>query len=128
VAFDLPHLVPPHVRDLEVRGARLGRVGESDDGAVEDRETRRRALGALLEEHLLADAQTQERFSARGLLDRIAQAAFVEAAHAVGHRALPGEDHAVGAANGLRIARDLDGRVGRDVGERFSTERRLPHP
>src|SRR5437868_4612356 len=72
----LPDLIPPHVRNLVPGSARLGHVGEGDDGAVEHRQPGRIALGAALEEHLLADAQAEEWLSTRRLLDRLAQSAF----------------------------------------------------
>src|SRR5258706_13349271 len=61
-------LVPSHVRDLQARGACLGRAGESDDGPREHGEARRVALGAALEEHLLPDAKAEEGLAPPGLL------------------------------------------------------------
>src|SRR6266542_3493667 len=84
---DLPYLVPSPVRSLVPAGARLGNVGERDDRTVEHCKAGRIALGAALEEHLLADAQAKEGFAARRLLHRLTQAAFLEASHAVRHGA-----------------------------------------
>src|SRR5688572_3953669 len=85
---DLPDLVPAHVRHLDAGRPALGRDLEPDDASAQEGQPRRGPLRALLEEHLLADAQSQERLPARGLLDRLPKAALFEAAHAVGHRAL----------------------------------------
>src|SRR5476651_4569 len=85
---ELPHLVPAHVRNLEPRLAI-----ERAHLPLEQCEPGRVALGAALEEHLLADAQAEEGLVARAERDRLAQSALPQRAHAVGHRALPGEHH-----------------------------------
>src|SRR5947207_194248 len=123
----LPNLVPAHVRNLETGGARLRRIGEGDHVSSQKSEPRRLSLRAFLEEHLLADAQAEERFSARRLLDGFAEPAFPEAAHAIGHRALPRENHAVGAPYGRGVAGNFNLRLRRHMGERLLDGAKVAH-
>jgi hypothetical protein len=123
----LPDLVPAHVRNLQARGAPLGREAESDDAARQQPEARRVALFARLEEHLQPDAKPEEGFRCGGLPDRFPQPVLVERAHAVGHCALAGEHHAVGAANGGGIGGDLDLGLGRDVQQRLLHRAQVAH-
>src|SRR4029077_8896519 len=86
---ELGPLVPAHVGNLQARPAR-----ESLHLATYQREAGRVALGAALEEHLLADAKSEEGLAQRGLADRLSEARLAQRSHAIGHRALPREHHA----------------------------------
>src|SRR5260221_1818861 len=122
VRGDLPHLVPAHVGNLQAGG-----VLERAHLPGEEPQARRVALGAALEKHLLADAQAQERLRARGLGHRLAQAALVQAPHAVGHRPLPGKHDAVGRADAFGIRGDLHLVAGSDVDERLLHRAQVAH-
>ena len=59
--------------------------------------------------------------------DGLAQAARVQLPHAVGHRALAGKHHALGAPHGVRVARDDDRASRRDVLERLRDRAQVAH-
>jgi hypothetical protein len=67
------------------------------------------ALLAVLEEHLLPDADPQERLVPCGFQHRGTQAAGIELAHAVGHGALAGKDDPVGRQHFGRVSRHHHG-------------------
>jgi hypothetical protein len=81
----------------------------------------------VVEEHLLADAKPEEGLAARALPHRVAEAGFLQRAHAVGHRALPGEHHAIGRAHARGIRGDLHFGFGRDVLQRFLHGAQVAH-
>ena len=70
------------------------------------------AFLAMLEQHLQADADAEKGLAARARNHGGAPTAGVELAHAVGHRALPGEDHALGVADDVCIGRDQHAAAG----------------
>src|SRR5258706_4053437 len=118
----LPHLVPSHVRDLHAgprrEPAHLPRQQPQPRGV---------ALGAPLEEHLLADAKPEEGLFAGARDDRLGEPALVQHAHAVGHRPLAREDDAVGPEDRLGIGGDRHLGAGRHVLEGLVHRAQVAH-
>src|SRR5215218_11418361 len=94
----LLHRAPAHVRHLESLARRNDHVGiaEALDATLEYRETLRRPFLALVEQHLQAETDAEEGPARRGLQHRLAQAAGVEATHAIRHGALSRQHHTRG--------------------------------
>lgn len=90
---------------------------ERFDAAPEFRDGRRGAFGAVLQQHLHAHADAEQRLGGGGLQHRFEQARLAQLAHAVGDGALPRQHHAVRGAHLGRVGRDdgVDVRVLRGV-------------
>src|SRR5690606_13868735 len=115
---ELRHFVPAHVRHLQmpaIGGLHAGRVGKAHDPARQDAQARHIALLAALEEHLLADADTQEGLAGGSRHDCITHATRFQLAHAVRHRALAGKHYPIGSRDLARIRRDDNPAAGRNV-------------
>src|SRR3972149_10146061 len=90
----MPYLIPPHVRHLQSISLCVMHVaGKAHHLAAQDAQPRHVAFVTVIEQHLQADADPKKWFMARCLQYRITQPARLEFAHAVRHRALPGEYH-----------------------------------
>jgi hypothetical protein len=76
----------------------------------------------VLEQHLLADADTEEGFAGGSIDHRLAQAALVQLAHAVRHRTLAGHDDTLGRRQHRRIGGDDDRPAAGDVLELVMTK------
>ena len=90
-------------------------------------ETRNIPFFARLEQHLQADADAEKRLAARGIDDRRPQSAAIQLAHAIGHRALPRKNDALGRRDDCRIAGDDDAALRRDMLERFRYRAKITH-
>jgi hypothetical protein len=79
------------------------RKGKARHAPRHEAQARGVAFLAILEEHLQPDADAEERLRARRLEHRLARAARREVAHAIGQRALSGDDNALGPADCFRV-------------------------
>src|SRR5450631_182175 len=84
----LANAVPAHVRDLEPGAARIDHrsVRETFHAAMQQAEAGSGPFLALVEKHLQSQADAEKWAVANDFLHDVAQAALVEAAHAIGHR------------------------------------------
>src|SRR5258706_15475810 len=122
VRGDLAHLVPAHVGNLHARPAL-----EALHLAPNQREPGRVAFGAALEEHLLADAKAEEGLAPRRLSNRLSETGFAQRSHAIGHRALSRENHAIGRPDIAGVGRDLHFGLGRDMLQGLLHGAQVPH-
>ena len=106
----LAHAVPAHLRHLVAAAVGLGAAGqvELEHLARDQAQAGDVALGAVVQQHLHAHADAEQRLGGRGLQHRFEQARFAQLAHAVGHGALAGQHHAGGGAHHLGIGGDGD--------------------
>jgi hypothetical protein len=131
VAAFLPDLVPSHVRHLEPHSGRVDHCGrrKAPDTSRQDTEPRDLALLAVLEEHLLTDADAEKGLVAGGIQNCRPQATIVNLAHAVRHRPLAGKDDALGGKNHFWIGRNEHRTaIGDPCTRACHTDRRLPMP
>ena len=127
----LTNRAPAHVRNLEPGAVRVDhrRVGKAFDAAMQQAKAGSGPFLALVEEHLQAKADAEKRPVANNLEHDVPQAALVQAAHAIGHRALPGKDHTRCAPDCVRDrALTTMVRSGATCLSAFATERRFPMP
>src|SRR6185369_4719314 len=136
----LDDLVPAHLRHLVAAAVVLHPAFEAEahDLAGDQAETgsaaQRIAFLAAVEQHLHANADAEQRLGRRRLADRVLEAGSAQLAHAVGHRALPRQDDALGGGDGLGVGRDDDverlavpRRLARDVGDGLGDRAEVAH-
>src|SRR5688572_29151349 len=118
----LDHLVPAHVGDLQPLQAKARHL------ARQQREPGRRPLLGALEEHLQAEADAEVGLVAHRFEHRLARAARLEVAHAVGYRALARNHDSFTRKNFVRIRGDRDLDPGRDMLQRLGYGAQVAHP
>ena len=104
----LLHLVPAHLRHLEAAAVGLRPAFEIELAHIAGNQPQARhiAFVAVVEQHLHAHADAEQRLVDGGIEHGLLQARFAQLAHAVGHGALTGEDHAVGGMDHIGVCRD----------------------
>ena len=100
----LQHLVPAHLRHFEAAAIGLGAALQVkfDHFAANQTQTRRVTFLTVVEQHLHAHADAKQRFFGRRVKHRFEQTRLAQLGHAVAHRALAGQHHAVRVAHNLR--------------------------
>ena len=87
------------------------------------------ALVTFIQQHLLAQADAQRGLGTTGLAHGLGQTlAGGQAAHGIGHGALPRKDHPGRAMDDGRIGRDLDAGLRADMGQRSRHRMQVAHP
>src|SRR5579862_2122348 len=125
----LAYRTPAHVGNLQSLpiGCHHGGVTETNDAPREHTETVGRPLLAAREKHLQAETDAEERPVVQRFQHDVAQAAFVEAAHAIGHGALAREHHAGGGTDYRRIVTHHYGALGGDMFQRLRNRAQIAH-
>ena len=98
-----------------------------NDPARQHAQALRWPLLAVVEQHLQPQTDAQERAVAERLEDDIPQSTLVQATHAVGHRALPGQHHSRRAPDHRGVGSDLDRAPRRDVRQRLGDRAQVAH-
>jgi len=129
VRAPLPDRTPAHVRDLEPAAIAIEHrsLAEPHDPTRQHTQASRRPLLAVVEQHLQSEADAEEGAIRQRLEHDVAQAALVQTAHAVRHRALPWQHHPGRAADYRGIGGDFDGPARRDVCQRLGHRAQVSH-
>ena len=126
------HCVPAHVRHFECAAICVQMwLRKTHDLAGNPAERRRshasQALFARIEKHLQAEAHAEKRFLARHFIEHTTQARGIQRRHALRHRGLSGQYHAIGGFNFLHVACNEHALIRRNVHERLRHRAKIAH-